>query len=127
MKQKLSAIYPLVTLWLAISCLSTTDTKNIPTFDLQLWKTDSKGCTGVRRAQIDSLDQNFDWLLGNTEREIKSKLGQPPAARLYVRGQKFFTYPIACNIDSTAVEELRVRFNALGYCNEVMTISVKQN
>jgi len=98
----------------------------LPTFDsvnLDVWKTDSQGCTGKRSELESNIREEKDKLLGLNEKQVIRLLGRPDQNELYKRNQKFYTYFVSagptCTTPAENPKKLIVRFNAMGLANEV--------
>ena len=97
------------------------------TIELSKWKKDKIGCDGYRSEHIKQIENNKSNLLRKGEREITLALGSPERTELYEKSQKFYFYYLTSgnecdNSTSTSIKILRLRFNALGYCNEALLI-----
>lgn len=93
-------------------------------FDNNAWKTDRKGCKGIRIGMYPEIVESQKEILGLTNKEIIRVLGKPQRNELYRRNQKFFIYQIspASECKNTYNAEtlfLFVRFNAVGLSQEV--------
>ncbi len=92
-------------------------------FDDQVWKNDQNGCGGNRIPMKEVFISQKEKIKGLDEPQILRLLGKPDKQELYIRSQKFFVYYIEpgepCQTDDTTPLTLTVRFNALGYTNEV--------
>lgn len=95
----------------------------IDDFDGDAWKADLKGCNGQRSMLSAGLEDKSDDLIGLSQNQVKSVLGNPDQHELYKRNQKFFIYYIDCPADEGLPSSyLQIRFNALGKSNEVTFI-----
>ncbi len=93
-------------------------------FDAATWQEDPNGCQGSRLAQLQLLVNQQEALLGWSENQIISYLGDPDYRELYVRNQKFLIYylepPVACGeIGKNNPLRLYLRMDALGDSREV--------
>lgn len=97
----------------------------LPNMDVAAWKEDKNGCMGMRIAQYDSLEASWKSLEGLTQPQVEATLGKPDQHELYRRSQKFFIYNLhpgegCANYDSTQTpRRAHIRFNALGFANEL--------
>ncbi|SHK44644.1 hypothetical protein SAMN04488028_10536 [Reichenbachiella agariperforans] len=86
------------------------------------WKNELTQCTGYRSELTNQLDSLTTHLKTLRESEVTDMMGMPDQTLLYERGQKFFEYQVNCTTDKKTNKFLRLRFNALGYVNEVLLI-----
>jgi hypothetical protein len=101
--------------------------KSLPTLDgidLQSWKEDKNGCSGIRSSTQEAMIAQREKLLALEELQIVELLGKPDQNELYKRNQKFFYYYLQpskeCNpSDTVAIKRLSIRFNAMGLAKEV--------
>ncbi|WP_456459326.1 hypothetical protein [Reichenbachiella sp.] len=107
-------------LFIAFSCRP--NTVSFESFDSSLWIAESKTCTGYRNDVINDMEAEFDLFIGMSETELIKYLGNPGKTLLYTRGQKFFNYHIDCPNQPASTRQLRVRFSALDYVNEVLIL-----
>lgn len=91
-------------------------------FETSRWKAEEKECTGYRNSVIQGLEGEFDQFIGMNETEIIEYLGNPDKTLLYTRGQKFFSYNLDCKDTAGESKQLRIRFSALDYVNEVLVL-----
>ena len=123
----------IITLCLAILTASCSQETKFENFNSAKWKLDKMGCKKSRLDMLESLYEIQDQLRGLKHDEIIRLLGQPDATELYERGQRFYRYHISpsskCAVQSESqVDQLEVRFNALGYVSEVnITIALPGN
>lgn len=106
---------------LSFSC---TKKAELGSFDVDKWKSDIKGCQGLRAEMIDDLLEIKPNLLGLYQKSIINALGQPESEELYERSQTYYFYSIDPSEDcGTPLQDdarvLSVRFTALGIANEV--------
>jgi len=91
--------------------------------DFESWKTDRYGCAGKREPFIETVRTQKNSLLGLSEMELVTILGNPDRTELYKRNQKFYYYYFQPGKDcKTALPNplrLSVRFNAVGLAKEV--------
>jgi len=87
------------------------------------WKSDANGCNGDRLAMTEVFVTQKDKIKGLDEPQILRLLGKPDKQELYIRSQKFFVYYMepgpTCENSIEPPLLLTIRFNALGYTNEV--------
>lgn len=113
---------------LLIFCSCQTSTLKMGEIDLTKWKSDRFACNGFRVTQFDKVKSAKEDLLRYGEREITLALGVPYKTELYEKSQKFYYYylgPAAkCQngMTESSVLSLRLRFNAMGYCNEAIIL-----
>jgi hypothetical protein len=60
--------------------------------NLQDWKNDRNGCSGVRLAMKESVTSQKDKLLSLTETDMLKLLGKSDETELYKRSEKFYKY-----------------------------------
>jgi hypothetical protein len=91
--------------------------------DLEKWKEDKAGCSMVRQATIDQLDQQREKIKSLSQPEVIELLGRPDKNELLKRNQKFFYYYLepspACQMGKSEFKKLMIRFNAIGLAKEV--------
>jgi hypothetical protein len=91
--------------------------------DLNQWKEDKGGCTHLRARFLADLQNQKEELKGLSEKDIIHLLGRPDQNELYKRNQKFYRYDItpgkSCAPSSGDVQQLVIRFTAMGYAKEV--------
>lgn len=111
---------------LVILCALVSCSKPLPKLeavDTAVWKEDRLGCLGKREAMEPSLSKEMNKLKGLSEMDIVDLLGRPDANELYKRNQKFFFYYINpgpdCDDSAESPRRLVLRFNAMGYCQQV--------
>lgn len=92
--------------------------------DLQAWKDDYEGCLNKRIGYSDALQSQKDKLKGLSERDLVQLLGRPNRNDLSEHHEKFYSYFIECNEDSSSLM-LEVRFNATGVSKEVTFVGIK--
>lgn len=97
-------------------------TKSFKTFDPALWMAETTTCSGYRNVVINDMEVEFELFIGMSETQLIQYLGSPDKTLLYTRGQKFFNYNLDCPDKSANVRQLRVRFSALDYVNEVLVL-----
>lgn len=92
-------------------------------FDGATWKNDPNGCKGDRQKMAGIFQSQKELLMGLSESDLKEILGKPDKQELFVRSQKFFAYYIgpapACPGGQELPLILTIRFNAIGFTNEV--------
>ncbi len=92
-------------------------------FDGDMWKNDPNGCQGDRQKMAGVFQSQKELLMGLSENDLKEILGSPDKQELFVRSQKFFAYYIGpaptCPSGQELPLTLTIRFNALGFTNEV--------
>jgi len=92
-------------------------------FDSDTWKNDPNGCKGDRQKMAGVFQSQKELLMGLSEADLKEILGKPDKQELFVRSQKFFAYYIGPAPTCAGGQELpltlTIRFNALGFTNEV--------
>ncbi len=100
--------------------------KALPHFegmDLNTWRQDKDGCSGVRLTMEQELRLQADKLLALSERQVVDVLGKPDQNELYKRNQKFYYYQIepgtVCDSTRLSTKRLAIRFNAMGLAKEV--------
>ena len=99
-------------------------------FDETSWKNDPNGCKGARSEMMAVFQTQKDKLKGLYEPDLKKVLGKPDKTELYIRSQKFFIYYLQpspeCSNGTEQPLTLKVRFNALGYTNEIFLENLSQ-
>ena len=99
------------------------DVPELKGIDLAHWKTDERGCAGVREQVADTLQAQKNLLLGLSEMQIVELLGKPDHNELFKRNQKFYLYFLQSGEDCPkSVQDprcLKIRFNAMGLAKEV--------
>lgn len=112
--------------WLIAICLSCiscqSKTTTFDSFDSQRWISEATDCKGYRKQVIVEMEKEFEKFIGMSETELIKHLGHPEKTMLYTRGQKFFSYEIDCLNNSIRTSQLRIRFSALDYVNEVLIL-----
>ena len=108
--------------WLA-GCQTNVDIAN---FDEEAFRSDPRGCRGIRAAMRDTLfavDSQFKRL---TQEEIYSTLGKPDRQELASRSQKYFVYYIEAAPECPSAKQaaalpltLYIRFSAMNRASEV--------
>jgi hypothetical protein len=91
--------------------------------DLNAWKNDKNGCSGLREKMKELVIQQKDKLLSLTETDIVSLLGKPDETELYKRNEKFYKYYFTNGpgCASTAKgKSITLRFNAMGLLKETV-------
>ncbi|UXP31374.1 hypothetical protein N6H18_13545 [Reichenbachiella agarivorans] len=95
------------------------------TIDSALWAEDIKTCGDYRNTVVEQIAEVNKTLSGLRESEVMDILGKPYQILLHNRNEKFFEYKLRC--DSLYEDQnLRIRFNALGYANESLVVK-KEN
>ncbi len=121
--------YSIIVLGFGLSLLfftSCQERKGIEGFDSTLWKSDRKGCQGLRISLKNQLEKISPQLKRLSNKDVLYVLGRPDKNELYRRNQKFFIYHISPAPDCDHYEAsqtpvtLKIRFNAVGLSNEVM-------
>ncbi|HAA12265.1 MAG TPA: hypothetical protein DCE41_11415 [Cytophagales bacterium] len=97
---------------------------DLPDFDEQAWKDDPQGCQGVRLQMLPQLEAAWSDLDGSSQLDVERTLGKPDQHELYRRSQKFFIYYISPGPNCATADEdtplrIHIRFNALGFANEI--------
>lgn len=116
----MSKLFILVVFASAIGCQ--TKTVQFDSFESKLWKSDTSECFDYRNSVINAMKAEFDQFIGMSETELITHLGNPNKTLLYTRGQKFYSYSLACNKSEEISKSLRIRFSALNYVNEVLVL-----
>ncbi|WP_422362283.1 hypothetical protein [Reichenbachiella sp.] len=109
-------------LLISITLACQTKSVSFDSFDSSLWIAETQTCTGYRNDVINRMEAEFDQFIGMSETELIEYLGNPDKTLLYTRGQKFFSYKLDCQNQTTSTRQLRVRFSALDYVNEVLVL-----
>lgn len=96
----------------------------LPDFHSDQWKSDPKGCEGIRASMRDEVNSVTASLRGLSENDILDILGTPDENELYKRNQKFYVYHItpaaSCNKPAEKTGEyLEIRFSATNMASEV--------
>lgn len=99
-----------------------TNTVSFDSFESSQWIAEAKACQGYRNSVINEMEAEFDQFIGMSETQLIKYLGTPDKTLLYTRGQKFFSYKLDCQNVGTNTRQLRVRFSALDYVNEVLVL-----
>lgn len=114
----------LLSVWVGIAVLGCT--RPIPAldgFDASRWKSDIKGCQGLRIPMIDAIRTQRDKLKGLSEVDLATLLGNPDRNDLAPRNEKFYYYYLQpspqCAGGHDDALQLIVRFNATGVSREV--------
>jgi hypothetical protein len=111
----------ILSFFLLISCGN--PLPHLENIDMEKWRLDKNGCSGIRMHSSQSLNSQKEKLRGLTQNEIVELLGRPDQNELYKRNQKFFFYHLSrgkeCGVDSISLK-LSIRFNAIGLAKEVM-------
>jgi hypothetical protein len=106
---------------LLLSCGGKTPT--FDTIDSTQWKHDRNACSGYRQGIRLAIENDIAKLKGLSENDLFSLLGRPDQNELYKRNQKFYSYFLtpgpACAVPDTVVHRLILRFNAMGYAQQV--------
>jgi hypothetical protein len=109
-------------IFLLISC-----GKPLPSLEnvnLQDWKNDKNGCSGLRLAMKESLTAQKDKLLSFSETDLIKLLGKSDETELYKRSEKFYKYYFnggpGCAKDSIQASTMIIRFNAMNLAKEVV-------
>ena len=91
--------------------------------DIEKWKEDKAGCSLVRKALLDQLDQQREKIKSLSQSEVVELLGRPDKNELLKRNQKFFYYFLepgpTCPNGNPEFKKLMIRFNAIGLAKEV--------
>ncbi len=91
--------------------------------DSAQWKNDRNACGGYRQSIRSSIESDIAKLKGLSENDMFSLLGRPDQNELYKRNQKFYSYFLtpgpACVAPDTVVHRVVIRFNAMGYAQQV--------
>lgn len=108
---------------LAVLIFASCGGEKLEGFDAEKWKTDDNGCNGQRISMKEIFEFQHEKILGLHENELKAMLGKPDKQELYVRSQKFFVYYLEpgplCQKGNEFPLTLHIRFNSLGFTNEV--------
>jgi hypothetical protein len=92
--------------------------------NLQDWKNDRKGCSGLRLSMKESFTSQKDKLLSLTETDMIKLLGKSDETELYKRSEKFYKYYFnggpSCAKDSVQASFMIIRFNAMNLAKEVV-------
>jgi outer membrane protein assembly factor BamE (lipoprotein component of BamABCDE complex) len=102
--------------FLITSCSSAPE---IEGFDPVSWKSDLKGCEGIRASMVEnaSLEEN---LIGISESDVVLLMGKPDENNLYKRNQKFYVYYLGPCEEGTEAPYLQLRFSATNVTREAM-------
>ncbi len=115
-----------ISIFLFVVLSSCTTSLTIEGFDKDAWINDKDGCLGKRKELINQVITNKETLLGKSQDQIKSLLGQPDMHEIYRRAQRFYIYSLdpgsSCEkyIAGKTAANLTLRFNALGRVHEVV-------
>lgn len=108
-----------------VSCSGKVELANI---DLENWKNDRNGCSGLRLDDLEEFREIKNDLLGKDNQALIKTFGRPDKVELADRSQTFFIYFLeagpACNNEDKKEEPLKAifRLNAISRVSEV-TIS----
>ncbi|HAH35238.1 MAG TPA: hypothetical protein DEQ87_11180 [Algoriphagus sp.] len=120
MKYSISFIF--VFLLFIAACSGPLDTGNI---NIENWKNDRYGCSGLRIQDLDELEKIKNSFLGANNQEIIKTFGRPDRVELVDKSQSFFFYFLepsnACEGVEIEKEPLKVlfRMNAISKVSEV--------
>jgi hypothetical protein len=120
MKYSISFIF--VFLLFIAACSGPLDTGNI---NIENWKNDRYGCSGLRIQDLDELEKIKNSFLGANNQEIIKTFGRPDRVELVDKSQSFFFYFLepsnACDGVEIEKEPLKVlfRMNAISKVSEV--------
>ncbi len=93
------------------------------TIDSDQWKKDRNACGGYRQGIRAEIDHDVAKLKGLSENDMFSLLGRPDQNELYKRNQKFYSYFLTpgpgCPSTDSVVHRVIIRFNAMGYAQQV--------
>lgn len=113
----------LIALSISIVLLSCGPAAKLDGFDATVWKEDAGGCKGTRATMAEVFKTQGSKIEGLDEGDVTKLLGKPDGKELYVRSQKFLIYYLEpspdCKNGKPEPLTLKIRFNALGYSNEV--------
>ncbi|HCB46918.1 MAG TPA: hypothetical protein DEP37_10880 [Algoriphagus sp.] len=104
------------------ACSGPLDTCNI---NIENWKNDRYGCSGLRIQDLDELEKIKNSFLGANNQEIIKTFGRPDRVELVDKSQSFFFYFLepsnACEGVEIEKEPLKVlfRMNAISKVSEV--------
>ena len=108
-------IFLLLSLGVLSSCYKTLQLEG---FDTQKWNLYRQECSDYRLKSVDLLIKNRELILESTQNEIESLLGAADGHELSARNQKFFHYRLtpddSCAVQTSTINFLSIRFNALG-------------
>ena len=93
--------------------------QEIPGLEPDQWKSDLKGCEGIRKDMVAAADLE-SVLIGLSESEIVELLGKPDENNLYKRNQKFYVYYLGPCSDTTKSPYFQLRFSATNVTREAM-------
>jgi hypothetical protein len=92
--------------------------------NLQDWKTDKNGCSGLRLTMKASITSQKDKLLALSETDMLQLLGKSDELELFKRSEKFYKYYFnggpGCTPDTIPATALIIRFNAMNLAKEVV-------
>ena len=120
MKYSISFIF--VFLLFIAACSGPLDTGNI---NIENWKNDRYGCSGLRIQDLDELEKIKNSFLGANNQELIKTFGRPDRVELVDKSQSFFFYFLepsnACEGVEIEKEPLKVlfRMNAISKVSEV--------
>lgn len=120
MKYSISFIF--VFLLFIAACSGPLDTGNI---NIENWKNDRYGCSGLRIQDLDELEKIKNSFLGANNQEIIKTFGRPDRVELVDKSQSFFFYFLepsnVCEGVEIEKEPLKVlfRMNAISKVSEV--------
>lgn len=119
----MNKIFSFTLISLLFICSACTKRADLGDFDSEMWKSDIKGCDGIRAKMVDQLVEVKPKLRGLYQKTIIKALGQPEEQELYKRSQTYYVYYIdpAPSCENTVEDPriLEVRFTSLGIANEV--------
>lgn len=119
---KYSIFFIFVFLLFIAACSGPLDTGNI---NIENWKNDRYGCSGLRIQDLDELEKIKNSFLGANNQEIIKTFGRPDRVELVDKSQSFFFYFLepsnACEGVEIEKEPLKVlfRMNAISKVSEV--------
>lgn len=106
------------------ACSGKVDLKNV---NLENWKKDRDGCTGLRMQELEAFRVVKNDLLGKDNQSIIKTFGRPDKVELTDRSQSFFIYfidpsPSCSNVDPNDELPMKVmlRMNAYSRVSEVV-------
>jgi hypothetical protein len=93
-------------------------------FDSEIWIDDPNGCKGDRVTLVNSIIEQKEVFVGNSQTQVTRILGKPDRHELQSRNKKTFIYFLEdgpeCKSESDNPSKLLLRFDALGRVKEVV-------
>ena len=107
--------FPIVLMMFLSSCYQPPE---LTGFDKSKWQSNLDECGSEKLEEAENLIAHFADIKGSSQNEMRLLLGKPDRHELYERTQKFFFYQLTCPDSTETVQQLRLRFDALGSLRE---------